>query len=63
MKAIVDTEACIGCGLCVSICEGVFVMDDDGKAEVIGERVPAEFKDQCQQAANDCPVEAIKTIE
>lgn len=63
MKAIVDTEACIGCGLCTSICEAVFVMDDDGKAKVVQERVSAELKDQCRQAAHDCPVDAIKIVE
>ena len=63
MKAIIDSETCIGCGLCVSVCEAVFAMDDDGKARTMVERVPAEQKDKCQQAANDCPVEAIKIIE
>ena len=29
MKAIVDKDTCIGCGLCPSICPEVFDMDDD----------------------------------
>ena len=32
MKAHVDKDTCIGCGLCPSICEAVFVLEDDGKA-------------------------------
>lgn len=27
MKAVVDKETCIGCGLCPSICPEVFSMD------------------------------------
>ena len=35
MKAFVDKETCIGCGLCPSICPDVFAMDDDdGKAKL-----------------------------
>jgi ferredoxin len=63
MKATVDAEACIGCGLCVSVCEEVFVMDDDGKAKAIVERVPAEHKEACSQAAADCPVDAIQITD
>ncbi|MBU3804700.1 MAG: ferredoxin, partial [Candidatus Cellulosilyticum pullistercoris] len=29
MKAFVDKDTCIGCGLCPSICPDVFAMDDD----------------------------------
>ena len=35
MKAVVDQETCIGCGLCPSVCPEVFKMNDDGKAEEI----------------------------
>jgi ferredoxin len=63
MKATVDAEACIGCALCVSICDTVFAMDENGKAKAVVDRVGAENKDQCRQAAKDCPVEAIKIDE
>ena len=29
MKAVVDQDTCIGCGLCPSICEEVFELQDD----------------------------------
>lgn len=32
MKAFVDKKACIGCGLCCSLCDTVFRMDEDDKA-------------------------------
>lgn len=62
MKAHVDQDVCIGCGLCAETCPAVFVMNDDGLAEVKVDPVPAAAADDCRKAAEDCPVEAI-TIE
>lgn len=51
-------DTCTACGLCVDTCPEVFEMGDD-KAEVIVDEVPAEHEDAVQQAADECPVEAI----
>ena len=40
MKAKVDQETCIGCGVCPSVCPEVFEMKDDGKSHVIADPVP-----------------------
>jgi len=61
MRAIVDEETCIGCGLCAETCPEVFEMGDD-KARVKVDEVPEDAVDTCKEAAEDCPVEAI-TIE
>jgi ferredoxin len=61
MKAIVDKDTCIGCGLCPSICPEVFDMDDDGKAHAIVDEVPSENEGEAQEAAESCPVSAIAT--
>ncbi len=60
MKAVVDNELCIGCGLCVDNCPQIFKMDGD-KAVVIAE-ISDATKDSAQKAKEECPVEAI-TIE
>ena len=41
MKAYVDQDTCIGCGLCASVCPEVFEMNDEGKAEAAGAVVRA----------------------
>lgn len=51
-------DTCTACGLCVDTCPEVFEMGDD-MAEVIVGEVPPEHEDAVQQAADECPVEAI----
>lgn len=63
MKAYVDQEACIGCGLCPSICPEVFDMGDDGKAHVIVDEVPSGSEDGAVESQESCPVDAIKVEE
>ena len=51
-------DTCTACGLCVDTCPEVFDMGDDF-AIVIADPVPAECEDTAQEAADDCPVDAI----
>lgn len=59
MKAVVDRELCIGCGLCADTCPEVFAMMDDGYAHPIADPIPHEEYDCVREAADICPVEAI----
>jgi ferredoxin len=61
MKAIVDQDACIGCGLCESTCPEVFSVED-GKSNIIAVPVPEAAQENCEKAAEGCPVQCI-TIE
>ena len=51
-------DNCTACGLCVDTCPEVFQMGDI-TAEVIVDEVPSEQEEAVQQAADECPVEAI----
>ncbi len=57
MKVMIE-EGCIGCGLCTETCPNVFRMTDEGIAEVFAVPEPVD-EDQCQQAADNCPVSVI----
>ena len=62
MKASVNKETCIGCGMCESICPAVFAMNES-VAEVIADPVPSQDESACRDAMESCPVEAITISE
>ena len=57
MKVRID-DSCTACGLCNESCPEVFELGDD-MAKVIVDEVPPDQEDCVEQAAEECPVEAI----
>lgn len=55
-KVTIDENACVGCGLCVNMCEAVFKLADDGIA-----KVKAQECADCDlhDIASQCPVNCI----
>ncbi len=49
-------DSCIGCGVCESICEAVFSVDDVAK---VNESAVSGNEDCVKEAAEACPVGAI----
>lgn len=58
MRAYVEKDVCIACGLCIGIEPEAYRMGDDGKAECYADTTEKN-KDNVQQAADSCPVNAI----
>ncbi len=63
MHVYVDQDICTGCGVCPTLCPDVFTMSPTGVAETLVEEVPGDMEDQCSDAADRCPVEAIALEE
>ncbi len=60
MKAMIDREGCISCGLCAEVCPKVFRMAEDGLAEVYVDPVPEKEEKCAVEAQENCPVSVIK---
>ncbi len=58
MKAVVDAEKCIGCGLCVQVAPDVYEMQGD-KAVVKVDEIAEEKAEDAKNGAEQCPVAAI----
>ncbi|MBQ8974913.1 MAG: ferredoxin [Oscillospiraceae bacterium] len=62
MRAYVDQDSCVGCGLCTDSCPEVFQLNDDAKAEVIADTTD-ENRAGVLEAIDGCPVSAIREEE
>lgn len=62
MKAYVNQEGCISCGLCVTSCPEVFSFNEDGVAEATGQLTDENFA-SAESARSACPVSVIDIID
>ena len=62
-KLRVDTNTCIGCGLCISQSEEYFEFNDEGLSTVKKENIDAEDKKELLNIVDSCPVSAISIEE
>lgn len=58
MKVVVDSEKCIGCGLCSQVAPEVYEMMED-KAVVMMDEIPEDKEETAKDGAEQCPVSAI----
>ena len=63
MKANVDQNKCISCGMCIDICPEVFKYNDDNISTAITDLIPKECESSVKEAFEACPVEAITITE
>ncbi len=50
---------CIGCGMCIETAPDFFQMSDAGVAEVVKQPETEEDITKCDEALDNCPVQAI----
>ena len=72
IRIVYDREGCIGAGVCAAIADKVWVMNDDGKADLIdgtknGDRWEREIDERDlevnKQAAEGCPALVIHLLK
>ena len=63
LEVVVDRVTCEGHALCLTYAPEVFDMDDEERAFVTRNPVPAELREGVQEAAEHCPVQAIRFRE
>jgi ferredoxin len=59
VAAHVDTELCVGTGMCEATAPGLFEVGDDGVSHVLRDDVPPELVAAAREAADNCPTRAL----
>jgi ferredoxin len=63
MRIEVDLGKCTGHGICETIAEDVFEVDDDGSVRIHGDQRPESDRARMQQAVTQCPAAALSLVE
>ena len=63
MDVEVDLARCTGHGICESIAEDVFEVQDDGIVRIEGNEQPESDRDRMQQAVTQCPAAALRLAD
>ncbi|HZQ33413.1 MAG TPA: ferredoxin [Mycobacterium sp.] len=63
MRIEVDLSKCTGHGICESIAEDVFEVQDDGTVLIHGNERPESDRDRMQQAVTQCPSTALRVVD
>lgn len=63
MKVGVDLAKCTGHGICESIADDVFEVQDDGTVVIHGAERPETDRVRLQQAVTQCPAAALMLSE
>ena len=63
MRVDVDLTRCTGHGICESIAEDVFEVQDDGTVVIYGADRPEADRARMQQAVTQCPAAALRLAD
>jgi ferredoxin len=63
MRVEVDLDRCTGHGICESIAEDVFEVQDDGTVRIEGDERPESDRDRMQRTVTQCPAAALRLVD
>ena len=63
MKASVDQDGCISCGLCIDVCPEVFTYNENDISQAIEGEIPSDCLVKAEEARDGCPVSVIDLSE
>jgi ferredoxin len=63
VRVEVDLDKCTGHGICESIAEDVFEVQDDGTVLIHDNERPETDRDRMQQAVTQCPAAALRVTD
>ncbi len=63
MRVEVDLDKCTGHGICESIADDVFEVQDDGTVLIHYDERPESDRDRMLQAVTQCPTAALRLVE
>lgn len=63
MRIEVDLDKCTGHGICESIADDVFEVQDDGSVTILDETRAESDRARMQQAVTQCPAAALRLVD
>ena len=63
MRVEVDVARCTGHGICETIADDVFEVEDDGRVHIHGNHRPESDRARMQRAVTQCPAAALTLVE
>ena len=62
MRVEVDLDKCTGHGICESIADDVFEVQDDGSVLILENERPESDRERMRQAVTQCPAAALRLV-
>ena len=63
MRVEVDLDKCTGHGICESIADDVFEVQDDGIVHIDESDRPESDRERMEQAVTQCPAAALRLVD
>lgn len=63
VKVVVDTDRCVGHGVCEQVAPDIFAVGDDAISQVLVDPVPGDRRAAVAEAVASCPSQALRITE